>query len=94
MCLQVPLLALVVGLPTSTLTVGSTRYCLSSKTKSGCTLGAPAFFVYIRLLLLAQVLNTNIAILQTFAMTQETDVATLVEKTRVISLVYSIWVSV
>ena len=54
----------------------------------------PLFYEYIRLLLLTQVLDTNIAIFQTFAMTQETNVTALVEKTRVISLVYSIWVSV
>ena len=54
----------------------------------------PLILSIIRLLLLAQVLDTNIAIFQTFAMTQETNVTALVEKTRVISLVYSIWVSV
>ena len=50
----------------------------------------PLFLSIIRLLLLAQVLDTNIAIFQTFAMTQETNVAALVEEARMILLVHGV----
>jgi hypothetical protein len=41
-------------------------------------------------LLFTQILDTDITELQTFAMTQETDVAALIEQARMVLLVYGV----